>query len=128
VLRERGFSDESLRRLQNGSPYSSKVTDYCLVRLLRKQCVNIVPIRNHILEIIGYGIYPTLSPIQHSCDPNCVVVFDELCAKLIAIRPICPNDLLTVLIAVMFKCRFHLFLHDMPIRFVMSMYCGCDPF
>ncbi|KNB45633.1 histone-lysine n-methyltransferase [Blastocystis sp. subtype 4] len=96
VLRERGFSDESLRRLQNGSPYSSKVTDYCLVRLLRKQCVNIVPIRNHILEIIGYGIYPTLSPIQHSCDPNCVVVFDELCAKLIAIRPICPNDLLTV--------------------------------
>lgn len=98
-----------------------KVPDHCLIRLLRKQCVNAIPIRNRTLEIIGYGIYPTLSPIQHSCNPNCAVVFDGLCAKLIAIRPIFPKDLLTVEFELSNECRCHTFQQSMHTLFVMSL-------
>lgn len=123
MLRERGFSDEFIRDLQNSTACSSRASEYCLIRLLRKQCVNVVPIRDRMLEIIGYGIFPTLSPIQRSCDPNCVVVFDNLCAKLIAIRPILPKDHLTVRDGKVIKYRFLLFQHDIHTQFVMSIDC-----
>jgi hypothetical protein len=48
------------------------------------------------LNYIGVGLYPTLSFVNHSCDPNCVISFKHKSAVLKAVRPISPGDELSI--------------------------------
>ena len=46
-------------------------------------------------ECFGVGLYNGMSFLNHSCDPNCVVVFNSSCLFLRSIKPIHPGDEVT---------------------------------
>lgn len=45
---------------------------------------------------IGVGLYDRLALLNHSCDPNCVVVFERTNAVLRAVKPIDAGEQLTI--------------------------------
>eukprot|EP01126_Amoeba_proteus_P002326 TRINITY_DN1072_c0_g2_i14.p1 TRINITY_DN1072_c0_g2~~TRINITY_DN1072_c0_g2_i14.p1 ORF type:complete len:269 (-),score=39.22 TRINITY_DN1072_c0_g2_i14:397-1203(-) len=48
------------------------------------------------METVAIGLYPILSLINHSCDPNSVPIFEGRSVKLVCIRPIQPGDEITI--------------------------------
>ncbi|KAK8809928.1 hypothetical protein WA158_000871 [Blastocystis sp. Blastoise] len=54
-----------------------------------------VYIRNDVLKFTGIGIYPVLSYVNHSCNPNCCLVFRGNLATLRTLRNIEEGEELT---------------------------------
>ncbi|KAK8806600.1 hypothetical protein WA588_003164 [Blastocystis sp. NMH] len=92
--------------------------DRYILRLLQKLRVNCVPVRDEHLAIMGYGVYPTLSPLIHSCQPNCAVTFAGIRANVIALRPIKKGETLTISL---FPTCHNALVRD---RWLMRLGCG----
>lgn len=43
-------------------------------------------------QVVGLGVYPTPSLINHSCDPNCVALFSGKQLLLRSVLPINPGE------------------------------------
>ncbi|XP_051868970.1 histone-lysine N-methyltransferase SMYD3 isoform X2 [Pristis pectinata] len=48
------------------------------------------------MQEAGIGLYPSMSLLNHSCDPNCVMVFEGKLLRLRAVQQIQRNEELTV--------------------------------
>ena len=57
-------------------------------RLFCRISCNSFTITNAELNTVGIGIYQTASLLNHSCDPNCVALFDGRDITIRAIKPI----------------------------------------
>lgn len=84
---------ETLEGSETGCSLDSR---YAVTRVFRKLCCNLIPIRSTELTKIGYGIYPSLFAFQQSCITNCVVVFDDSLARVIALYDIQEGEKLLV--------------------------------
>ncbi|XP_018412559.1 PREDICTED: histone-lysine N-methyltransferase SMYD3 [Nanorana parkeri] len=48
------------------------------------------------MQDVGVGLYPSMSLLNHSCDPNCVIVFEGTCLQLRAVKKIPKGEELTI--------------------------------
>ncbi|XP_038617029.1 histone-lysine N-methyltransferase SMYD3 isoform X1 [Tachyglossus aculeatus] len=53
-------------------------------------------ISNGEMQEVGVGLYPSMSLLNHSCDPNCVIVFEGTSLFLRAVREIQTGEELTI--------------------------------
>ncbi|XP_039770703.1 histone-lysine N-methyltransferase SMYD3 isoform X4 [Ornithorhynchus anatinus] len=53
-------------------------------------------ISNGEMQEVGVGLYPSMSLLNHSCDPNCVIVFEGTSLFLRAVREIQKGEELTI--------------------------------
>uniref|UniRef100_F7FRC7 [histone H3]-lysine(4) N-trimethyltransferase n=1 Tax=Monodelphis domestica TaxID=13616 RepID=F7FRC7_MONDO len=53
-------------------------------------------ISNGEMQEVGVGLYPSMSLLNHSCDPNCVIVFEGPSLFLRAVRDIQQGEELTI--------------------------------
>eukprot|EP01126_Amoeba_proteus_P002318 TRINITY_DN1072_c0_g1_i17.p1 TRINITY_DN1072_c0_g1~~TRINITY_DN1072_c0_g1_i17.p1 ORF type:complete len:128 (+),score=20.63 TRINITY_DN1072_c0_g1_i17:54-386(+) len=67
-----------------------------LIELFSKFKSNNYNIYDSSMETVAIGLYPILSLINHSCDPNSVPIFEGRSVKLVCIRPIQPGDEITI--------------------------------
>ncbi|XP_076834812.1 histone-lysine N-methyltransferase SMYD3 [Brachyhypopomus gauderio] len=67
-----------------------------LMGLLARVTCNCFSISDGELQDIGVGIYPSMSLLNHDCQPNCVMVFVGKKLHLRAIRNIQPCEELTI--------------------------------
>jgi hypothetical protein len=63
-----------------------------IVLLTRKLASNVVPISDFVLAAYDDRI----SSINHSCEPNCVLVRRKEVIKLVSLRPLFPNEEVTI--------------------------------
>uniref|UniRef100_A0A6P5JU52 [histone H3]-lysine(4) N-trimethyltransferase n=1 Tax=Phascolarctos cinereus TaxID=38626 RepID=A0A6P5JU52_PHACI len=69
--------------------------------ILSSRCLHLVicngfTISNGEMQEVGVGLYPSMSLLNHSCDPNCVIVFEGPSLFLRAVRNIKPGEELTI--------------------------------
>ncbi|NWT36821.1 SMYD3 methyltransferase, partial [Rissa tridactyla] len=57
---------------------------------------NCFTISNGEMQDVGVGLYPSMSLLNHSCDPNCVIVFEGYQLLLHSVREIQIGEELTV--------------------------------
>ncbi|XP_043551361.1 histone-lysine N-methyltransferase SMYD3 isoform X1 [Chiloscyllium plagiosum] len=67
-----------------------------LLHLFGQVTCNCFTISDGEMQEIGVGLYPSMSLLNHSCDPNCVIVFDRKQLQLHAIRQIQADEELTI--------------------------------
>uniref|UniRef100_A0A4W4FT77 [histone H3]-lysine(4) N-trimethyltransferase n=1 Tax=Electrophorus electricus TaxID=8005 RepID=A0A4W4FT77_ELEEL len=67
-----------------------------LMGLLSRVTCNCFSISDGELQDIGVGLYPSMSLLNHDCQPNCVMVFVGKRLQLRAIRNIQPHEELTI--------------------------------
>ncbi|XP_039604734.1 histone-lysine N-methyltransferase SMYD3 isoform X1 [Polypterus senegalus] len=67
-----------------------------LLELFAKLTCNCFTISDGEMQEIGAGLYPSMSLLNHDCDPNCLIVFEGKHLFLRAIREIQPSEELTV--------------------------------
>ncbi|KAJ3106138.1 SET and MYND domain-containing protein 3 [Phlyctochytrium planicorne] len=67
-----------------------------MIELFCRASCNTMGIPDADLQNIGVGIYPTLCLINHSCYPNCVIIFNGTKGSLRAIRDIEKDEELFV--------------------------------
>nr|XP_015207457.1 PREDICTED: histone-lysine N-methyltransferase SMYD3 isoform X1 [Lepisosteus oculatus] len=67
-----------------------------IIHLFAIMTCNCFTISDGELQEIGVGLYPSMSLLNHDCDPNCVIVFQGRRLFLRAIREIRPAEELTV--------------------------------
>uniref|UniRef100_A0A8C5MU57 [histone H3]-lysine(4) N-trimethyltransferase n=1 Tax=Leptobrachium leishanense TaxID=445787 RepID=A0A8C5MU57_9ANUR len=48
------------------------------------------------MQDVGVGLYPSMSLLNHSCDPNCVIVFEGKCLHLRTVKEIPKGEELTI--------------------------------
>ncbi|XP_041418692.1 histone-lysine N-methyltransferase SMYD3 isoform X2 [Xenopus laevis] len=48
------------------------------------------------MQDVGVGLYPSMSLLNHSCDPNCVIVFEGTCLLLRTVKEIPKGEELTI--------------------------------
>ncbi|KAM5165646.1 histone-lysine N-methyltransferase SMYD3 isoform 3-T4 [Mantella aurantiaca] len=48
------------------------------------------------MQDVGVGLYPSMSLLNHSCDPSCVIVFEGTCLKLRSVKNIPKGEELTI--------------------------------
>ncbi|KAM9316757.1 histone-lysine N-methyltransferase SMYD3 [Gastrophryne carolinensis] len=48
------------------------------------------------MQDVGVGLYPSMSLLNHSCDPNCVIVFEGTCLQLRTVKKIDKSEELTI--------------------------------
>ncbi|XP_073484122.1 histone-lysine N-methyltransferase SMYD3 [Aquarana catesbeiana] len=48
------------------------------------------------MQDVGVGLYPSMSLLNHSCDPNCVIVFEGTCLQLRSVKKILKGEELTI--------------------------------
>lgn len=48
------------------------------------------------MQDVGVGLYPSMSLLNHSCDPNCVIVFEGTCLHLRTVKEIPQGEELTI--------------------------------
>ncbi|XP_068088168.1 histone-lysine N-methyltransferase SMYD3 isoform X2 [Hyperolius riggenbachi] len=48
------------------------------------------------LQDVGVGLYPSMSLLNHSCDPNCVIVFEGTCLQLRTVKKITKGQEMTI--------------------------------
>ncbi|XP_059504711.1 histone-lysine N-methyltransferase SMYD3 isoform X4 [Stegostoma tigrinum] len=63
-----------------------------LLHLFGQVKCNCFTISDGEMQEIGVGLYPSMSLLNHSCDPNCVIVFDGKQLQLHAIRQIQADE------------------------------------
>lgn len=81
--------------LQNARRCCENLDDSHLVHLARFNCNNFI-IYDEEMNILGEGTFPFGSLINHSCEPNCVVVFQNRTLYLTAITDIEKMDELLI--------------------------------
>ncbi|NWX34021.1 SMYD3 methyltransferase, partial [Notiomystis cincta] len=57
---------------------------------------NCFTISNGEMQDVGVGLYPSMSLLNHSCDPNCVIVFEGYQLLLHSVREIQIGEELTI--------------------------------
>uniref|UniRef100_UPI00358EEA8A histone-lysine N-methyltransferase SMYD3-like n=1 Tax=Myxine glutinosa TaxID=7769 RepID=UPI00358EEA8A len=67
-----------------------------IMQLFGKIHCNSFTITNNDLEDIGVGIYPSLSLLNHSCEPNCVTVFDGIKLLLRTVKDVQQGEELLI--------------------------------
>ncbi|XP_035420640.2 histone-lysine N-methyltransferase SMYD3 isoform X4 [Cygnus atratus] len=61
-----------------------------------KVTCNCFTISNGEMQDVGVGLYPSMSLLNHSCDPNCVIVFEGYQLLLRSVREIQIGEELTI--------------------------------
>jgi len=79
-----------------GACKSIKLEDFDVYGLFCRISCNSFTITNAELNTLGIGIYETASLINHSCDPNCVALFNGRDITIRSIRPIPAGEEVTV--------------------------------
>ncbi|XP_029449811.1 histone-lysine N-methyltransferase SMYD3 [Rhinatrema bivittatum] len=72
-------------------PPGSNILEY-----FAKVTCNSFTISDGEMQEVGVGLYPSMSLLNHSCDPNCVIVFEGRCLLLRTIREIQLGEELTI--------------------------------
>lgn len=67
-----------------------------LLHLFAKVTCNCFTISDGEMQEVGVGLYPSMSLLNHDCDPNCVIVFEGRHLLLHAVKEIQPEEELTV--------------------------------
>ncbi|XP_078413522.1 histone-lysine N-methyltransferase SMYD3 isoform X2 [Cetorhinus maximus] len=67
-----------------------------LLHLFGQVTCNCFTISDGEMQEIGVGLYPSMSLLNHSCDPNCVIVFEGKQLQLHAVRQIQADEELTI--------------------------------
>ncbi|EOA98398.1 SET and MYND domain-containing protein 3, partial [Anas platyrhynchos] len=57
---------------------------------------NCFTISNGEMQDVGVGLYPSMSLLNHSCDPNCVIIFEGYQLLLRSVREIQIGEELTI--------------------------------
>jgi SET and MYND domain-containing protein len=83
----------SFLQLPEGDP---PVSASELIELLCKLLCNVFTISDSELKPIGIGLYPIAALINHSCSPNCVVLFDGPKAIIKALQTISLGEEVTI--------------------------------
>ncbi|XP_025958444.2 histone-lysine N-methyltransferase SMYD3 isoform X1 [Dromaius novaehollandiae] len=65
-------------------------------QIFTKVTCNCFTISNGEMQDVGVGLYPSMSLLNHSCDPNCVIVFEGYQLLLRSIREIQIGEELTI--------------------------------
>ncbi|XP_030642992.1 histone-lysine N-methyltransferase SMYD3 [Chanos chanos] len=66
------------------------------INLLARVTCNCFTISDGELQDLGVGLYPSMSLLNHDCQPNCVMVFEGKRLQLRAVRDIQPQEELTI--------------------------------
>ncbi|VDP87748.1 unnamed protein product [Echinostoma caproni] len=77
-------------------------------------------------SFLGYAVYPTMSLINHSCDPNCALVFmrDGYCG-LFATEHIAKGNALSISYSVHYATHSLLDRHQ-PLKYIYQFECSCQ--
>ncbi|KAM8945522.1 histone-lysine N-methyltransferase SMYD3 [Pelodytes ibericus] len=67
-----------------------------ILELFGKVTCNSFTISDGEMQDIGVGLYPSMSLLNHSCDPNCVIVFEGRCLFLRTVKEIPKGEELTI--------------------------------
>uniref|UniRef100_UPI00398F2751 histone-lysine N-methyltransferase SMYD3 n=1 Tax=Pristiophorus japonicus TaxID=55135 RepID=UPI00398F2751 len=67
-----------------------------LLHLFGQVTCNCFTVSDGEMQEVGVGLYPSMSLLNHSCDPNCVIVFEGKQLQLHAVRQIQADEELTV--------------------------------
>ncbi|KAM7027189.1 histone-lysine N-methyltransferase SMYD3 [Passerculus sandwichensis] len=65
-------------------------------QIFTKVTCNSFTISNGEMQDVGVGLYPSMSLLNHSCDPNCVIVFEGYQLLLHSVREIQIGEELTI--------------------------------
>uniref|UniRef100_A0A8V0XTM1 [histone H3]-lysine(4) N-trimethyltransferase n=1 Tax=Gallus gallus TaxID=9031 RepID=A0A8V0XTM1_CHICK len=65
-------------------------------QIFTKVTCNCFTISNGEMQDVGVGLYPSMSLLNHSCDPNCVIIFEGYQLLLRSIREIQIGEELTI--------------------------------
>ncbi|KAM9608521.1 histone-lysine N-methyltransferase SMYD3 isoform 3-T3 [Morphnus guianensis] len=65
-------------------------------QIFTKVTCNCFTISNGEMQDVGVGLYPSMSLLNHSCDPNCVIVFEGYQLLLRSVREIQIGEELTI--------------------------------
>ncbi|XP_059572114.1 histone-lysine N-methyltransferase SMYD3 isoform X1 [Alligator mississippiensis] len=68
---------------------------FSLTDFIKVTC-NCFTISNGEMQDVGVGLYPSMSLLNHSCDPNCVIVFEGYQLLLHSVREIQIGEELTI--------------------------------
>ncbi|XP_069786962.1 histone-lysine N-methyltransferase SMYD3 [Narcine bancroftii] len=75
---------------------SQQVSGLNLLHFFGQVMCNCFTISDGEMQEVGIGLYPSMSLLNHSCDPNSVMVFEGKLLQLRAVQPIPQNEELTV--------------------------------
>uniref|UniRef100_A0ACB8GB06 SET and MYND domain-containing protein 3 n=1 Tax=Sphaerodactylus townsendi TaxID=933632 RepID=A0ACB8GB06_9SAUR len=67
---------------------------------------NCFSISNGEVQDVGVGLYPSMSLLNNSCDPNCVIVFEGRQLYLHSVREIQIGEEVRHLILFVFECLY----------------------
>ncbi|XP_073194397.1 histone-lysine N-methyltransferase SMYD3 isoform X5 [Lepidochelys kempii] len=67
-----------------------------IFQIFAKVTCNCFTISNGEMQDVGVGLYPSMSLLNHSCDPNCVIVFEGRQLLLRSVREIQIGEELTI--------------------------------
>lgn len=67
-----------------------------LLHLFGQVMCNCFTISDGEMQEVGIGLYPSMSLLNHSCDPNCVMVFEGKLLRLRAVQQIQQDEELTI--------------------------------
>ncbi|XP_062379810.1 histone-lysine N-methyltransferase SMYD3 [Sardina pilchardus] len=79
---------------QSADPFPAPDLD--LLNLLGQVTCNCFTISDGELQEVGVGLYPSMSLLNHDCQPNCVMMFEGKTLYLRAITDIQPQEELTI--------------------------------
>ncbi|KAM7118129.1 histone-lysine N-methyltransferase SMYD3 isoform 1-T1 [Ciconia maguari] len=65
-------------------------------QIFTKVTCNCFTISNGEMQDVGVGLYPSMSLLNHSCDPNCVIIFEGYQLLLRSVREIQIGEELTI--------------------------------
>ncbi|XP_068795425.1 histone-lysine N-methyltransferase SMYD3 isoform X3 [Struthio camelus] len=65
-------------------------------QIFTKVTCNCFAISNGEMQDVGVGLYPSMSLLNHSCDPNCVIIFEGYQLLLRSVREIQIGEELTI--------------------------------
>uniref|UniRef100_A0A8C9FXB7 [histone H3]-lysine(4) N-trimethyltransferase n=1 Tax=Pavo cristatus TaxID=9049 RepID=A0A8C9FXB7_PAVCR len=93
-LSERLYSFSDLQSSNMGFPNESGNPGFFPL-FLQVTC-NCFTISNGEMQDVGVGLYPSMSLLNHSCDPNCVIIFEGYQLLLRSVREIQIGEELTI--------------------------------
>ncbi|CAH2249964.1 histone-lysine N-methyltransferase SMYD3 [Pelobates cultripes] len=83
--------------LKNQIQDSSQLPPGCgIIELFGKVTCNSFTISDGEMQDVAVGLYPSMSLLNHSCDPNCVIVFEGRCLLLRTVKEIPKGEELTI--------------------------------